>query len=106
MPTSPTGAVLVLAPSLSLTLEELSTSMSSSPPEKENKPPVRVRENQWVKLLTLTIIEEVRVNTIMNELSDDLVGNEGRGSDDSGDLDSGVKLRDVGTWIFSVLSAN
>ena len=42
----------------------------------------------------------------MHELSDDLVGNEDGGSDDSGDLDNGVNLRDVGTWIFSVLSAN
>ena len=41
----------------------------------------------------------------MNELSDDLLGNEGGGIDDSGDLDSGANLRgDVVTCIFSVLS--
>lgn len=104
-PTSPTELVLVLASSLSATLEELSTSPLSSLPEKDNQPPVP--ENYWIKLLTLTIIEEVRVSTIMNDLSEDLVGNEGaRGSDDSGNLDSGMELRDVETCIFSVFSAN
>ena len=43
---------------------------------------------------------------MMHELSVDLVGNDGGGSDDSGDLDSGMSLRDVGTSIFSVFSAN
>ena len=46
------------------------------------------------------------MSTIMNELSDDLVGTEGGGSDESGDLDSGMDLRDVGTCISSVFSAN
>jgi len=96
--------VLVPASSLSVTLEGLSTSLSSSPPEKENQP--LGQENRCIKLLTLTIIEEVSVSTIMNELSDDLVGTEGGGSDESGDLDSGMDLRDVGTCISSVFSAN
>jgi len=88
--TSPTELVLVLVSPLSVTLEELSTSLSSSPPTKENQPPAQ--ENRWLTLFTLTTIEEVSVSTIMNELSDDLVGTEGGGSDDSGVLDSGVKL--------------
>ena len=69
-PTSPTELVLVLASSHSATLEELSTSPLSSPPEKDNQPPVP--ENYWIKLLTLTIIEEVRVSTIMNDLSEEM----------------------------------
>ena len=57
-------------------------SRESSPPEKESQPPVR--ENHGVKtLLTLAIIDKVKVSTTMHE--DD-------SSEVAGDFDGGVNL--------------
>ena len=90
--------MLVLASSPSVVSEELSTSPMSSPPEKESQR--LVREYHWVKLLTLTTIDKVKMSTMMHDLSNGLVG----GRSDSV-LGGGIVLRgvNVGASIFSVL---
>ena len=55
--------------------------------------------------LTLTIIDEVTVSTMMHALSNVLVGGEAGGDDGFSGSDNDARLREVasvGTWVFSV----
>jgi len=71
----------------------------SSPPEKESQCPVR--EYHGFKLLTLTTIDEVKMSTMIHELSNGLVG--GSNVLDGGVIERGVN---VGASISSACFVN